>query len=117
MTEIIGIERHRILQIFRVDIALVNGEQEVEQGMDIIFAAESEAEAVKAGIRWAQNRLLVMRENMLHRPLLCVGCIKVRHFVIVKPKPDGYIPSSNCEPFFEWKYDTASTTLDELLAA
>ncbi len=75
---------------------------EGEHGLQQLYLAPNEVEAVRMAVAWGQERAKALEWFL--------GCIKVHHYIIHTPEPSGYI-RSGAVPFylFEWKYDWPGT--------
>ena len=73
-----------------------------EHGMEQLYCAVTDAEAVRAAVAWGNERATALG--------WILGCLKVHHYEIKTPEENGHIRSGRV-PFhlFEWKYDWPGT--------
>lgn len=89
-----------------------------EKQMEIKFKTKNQVEAVKAGIKWAKNRLPIVKLFIDTSPAeaakVKIGSIKIGNYNIYTPEKNGLIHTSISLHFFEWKIDFPTSLADEL---
>lgn len=79
-----------------------------EMSLTTDYMADNPVDAIRAAIRFADDRVLNLRDTNTYRGL-CVGCIKVSEKTIGPIEADGRTTTRTSFPFFEWKFDFPGT--------
>jgi hypothetical protein len=79
-----------------------------ELSLTIDYTASDPVDAIRAAIRFADDRVLNLKGPDIYRGM-CVGCIKLSEKTVGPIEADGRTTTRAGFPFFEWKYDYPGT--------
>lgn len=98
------------LTVFEISVSFAHSTDEGmrEKTLSALFTAEDEAEALRSGVRFSENRLEALytgKNSFYNDPKAFVCCIKLHPITIGAIDPEGHTSQARGFCIFEWKYD------------
>lgn len=91
-----------------VSIAFNTDEGMREKTLHCRFTAKDEADALRSGVRFGQDRLKCLyhdKGSLYEDPQAFICCYKLAHYSIGDIDNEGTMTERRSFPIFEWKYD------------